>query len=82
MHVDVIFAHDSFEDFNIFGVTDLDDQGATPLLDVSMEYGKAILSDPDEMSGHAGGGVRSRSLFVHRVPVYGVTESLALKCIV
>jgi len=55
--MDVVFTHHTFENTDIFIVTDLDDEFTTPYLDVSFEYWVTIFSDPYDMGGHSGYGV-------------------------
>ncbi len=49
MHVDVVFAPYPLEYPDIFGVTDLDDERTTPLLDVAFENRVAILCHPNDV---------------------------------
>jgi len=57
MHVDMVFAHYSFENSNVFGVTNLHDERATAMLNISLEDWVAVLGDEDKVGSHAGDGV-------------------------
>ena len=82
VHMDMILAHYSLEYSDIFRITDLHNERATAVLNVSFKDWIAVLSDPDEVDGHTGDGVSIISLGVGHVPIIPSTESLALKCIV
>ena len=47
VHVDMIFAHHSFEYPDIFGITDLNQQVSTSDFDVACQHMVAILGRPD-----------------------------------
>lgn len=46
VHVDVVFAHHTFEDAHVLGVADLHEQVAAPHLDIADEHVVAVLHDP------------------------------------
>ena len=49
VHVDMIFTDHSFEDADIFGVADLQEQIATSDLDVAFKHMITVLRDPDDV---------------------------------
>ena len=82
MHVYMVFTHYSFENRDIFGITDLHDERATATLYITLEDWVAVLGYPDYMDCHPGDGVTIVSLVVIHIAIVSETESLALKCIV
>jgi hypothetical protein len=82
MHVYVVFTHYSFENSDVFRVTDLHNEFTTPSLDVSLKNRIAILCYPDYVYGHSGDGVTVIAEVVGHSCIVSETESLALKCIV
>ncbi len=69
-HMDVIFTDDPFEDAHIFGITDLDQQRATPLLDVALEHLVAVFRYPDDVDGQATDRMTAVAGAPHRRPSY------------
>ncbi len=51
MHVDMVFAHHAFEDLDIFGITDLNQQVTTANLNVICQHMIAVLGGPNQMDG-------------------------------
>ena len=47
MHMDVVFAHHSFEYGDIFGVADLHDESSATVLYISLQYWVSVFGDPD-----------------------------------
>ena len=50
----MIFADHAGEDPNILGITDLHQQGTTPLVYIALQDVVAIFGDPDHMHGQPG----------------------------
>jgi hypothetical protein len=51
VHVDMILADCSFEDGDVLGIADLNEEFSASILDISFENVVAILGHPDEMDG-------------------------------
>ncbi len=63
--MDVITAHDSFEDADIFGVTDLHEQISTPNFEVALQNMIAILRTPYDVRRESRDGVSTMSVIFH-----------------
>ena len=48
--MDMSFAHGSFEDPDVFGITDLDNEFSASLLQLTFEDMVAILRNPDDIN--------------------------------
>jgi len=66
MHMDVVFAHHSFEDPHIFGVADLQKQVPAPHFDVAYKHGVAVLRYPHDMCLKASDCVPAMPVISHR----------------
>jgi hypothetical protein len=66
MHMDVVFAHYSFEDPHIFGVADLQKQVPAPHFDVAYKHRIAVLRYPYDMRLKASDCVPAMSVISHR----------------
>ncbi len=51
MHVDMIFAHYSFEYSHVLGIADLNEQVTAPDFDVALKHVVSVLRSPDQMDG-------------------------------
>ena len=69
-HMHVVATDNPFEDTNIFSITDLHQQIATPLLDVALQNGKPILRDPHNMHGQTRNRVGIMPIFAHRLVLH------------
>ena len=65
MHVDMVFAHYSFEYPDIFRVADLDEQLSTSELHVSFEHMIPILRRPDQMRRESRDRVAAMPVLFH-----------------
>ena len=50
----MIFADNAFKNPHILGITDSNQQGATPFLEVTLQDVVALCGDPDHMHGQPG----------------------------
>ena len=65
MPVDMVFAHHAFEDPDILGITDLDDEFPTPLLEVAVEHVVAVLRDPHDVRCQPGDAGATMPVIFH-----------------
>lgn len=63
MHM--VFADDAREHADVFGVTDVDQQRSTALLNVALQHVIALFGDPDHMHGQARDGVATMAISLH-----------------
>ena len=66
MHMDVVFAHHSFEDSHIFGVTDLQKQIPAPHFNVAYKHRIAVLRYPHDVCLKASDCVPAMPVISHR----------------
>ena len=57
VHMDMVFTDYSFEDGDVFSVTNLHDEGTTALLYVTLQYWVSVFCYPDYVYGHSSDGV-------------------------
>lgn len=66
MHVDMIFAHNAFENPHIFGVADLQKQVSTPHFDVAYKHRVTVFRDPNYVCCKASDRVPAMPVVSHR----------------
>jgi hypothetical protein len=66
MHVDMVFAHNAFENPHIFGVTDLQKQVSTPYFDVAYKHRVSVLRNPHDVCLKASNCVPAMPVISHR----------------
>lgn len=64
-HVDMIAADHTFEDADIFGIADLQNQPVTSFLDLACEHMVTILGRPDDIHGQARDRMAAITIFSH-----------------
>ncbi len=85
MHM--VFAHNTFQNYNILSFAYLDNQFPTPYFDVPDQDVIPILRHPHDMRGQSRDTMTSRTRSIHSAILHSsykwvATESLALKCMV
>jgi hypothetical protein len=70
MEVDMIMSHSSFENLDIFSVTDLSDQVSTSFLNISCQNFVSIFSYKDNVDSQSGDGVKSIATALSHRAVY------------
>ncbi len=66
--MDMILAHDTFEDANVLCVTDVGEKGAASLLDFTLEHMVALFGDPYHMHGQARHCMAAMAVTFHGSP--------------
>ena len=75
VHVDMIFTDYSFENADIFGVADLQEQVSTSELDVTFKHVITVLRDPDDVQVNAKDRVRAVSVVRHDCAIYHAAKN-------
>ena len=70
MHMDMVFAHHSFENPHVFGVADLHEQVSTPDFDVACQHMIAVLRDPDDVCCQPCNSMTAVPVLFHRHDFY------------
>jgi hypothetical protein len=65
--MDMILTHRSFENLDVLGIANLDDQFSTPFLNLAFQHVVAVFSYPHDMNCQSGYRVATFSLFCHDV---------------
>ncbi len=65
MPMNMLFAHSSFENPDVFGITDLNNEFSASLLSLSFEDVVAILRHPDNMNYQSGNRVSTVLILYH-----------------
>ena len=74
MHVNMVFAHYTFEYPHVLGVTDLHEQVSTPELDVACQHMVTVLRDPNDVCCQPSDRMAAVPILFHRHDFYHALE--------
>ena len=77
MHVDMILADHTTKDTYILGITNLDQQLATTLLNITRQNFVAVLCDPNQMNCQTAYSMSAVSILAHKLLLLKKTSNMS-----